>query len=189
MEETMSKKNVGNIYFLTVCAMMAAIMCIVSPLSIPIGDVPVSLATLIVYIAVWLIGMEGATISVIVYLLLGLVGLPVFSGGQGGPGKLTGPTGGYLVGYILLALISGLALKVFKRKLVPAVIGMIVATAVLYAFGTAWFIYQSGATFGKAMKVCVLPFIPFDLVKIAVSAIIGMPAVAALKKAGLINEK
>ncbi len=180
-------KSISNIYFLTVCAMMAAVICIVSPHSIPIGQVPVSLATLIIYVAAWLIGAEGATISVIVYLLLGLVGLPVFSNGEGGIGKLAGPTGGYLIGYILLALMSGLAIRLFKRKVIPAVIGMIAATAVLYAFGTIWFIHQTGFTLGKALTVCVYPFIPFDLIKIVIAAGIGKPAVTALKKTGLVE--
>ena len=100
-------KNRSSIYQLTTCALMVALMCVLGPMSIPIGPVPVSFTNLVIYLAVYLLGMKGATISCLVYLLLGAVGLPVFSGYQGGLAKLTGPTGGYLVGFILMALICG----------------------------------------------------------------------------------
>ena len=166
---------------------MAALLCIISPISIPIGDVPVSLATFVIYLSVWLLGSYGSMISVIVYLLIGMAGLPVFSSGGSGLGKLSGPTGGYLIGYVFLALISGIIMKVCRHNVVISIVGMVIATAVLYAFGTAWFIIQLSTSLKYALTVCVWPFIPFDMVKIIISAVIGKPARLALKKAGFLE--
>lgn len=179
------EKSLKNVYFLTGCALMAAVLCIVSPISIPIGEVPVSLATFIIYLTVWLLGTYGSTVSVIVYLLIGMAGLPVFSNGGSGLGKLSGPTGGYLIGYVFLALISGIVMKLCRQNMVITIIGMVAATAVLYAFGTAWFILQLDTSLKYALTVCVWPFIPFDMAKIICAAIVGKPARLALKKAGL----
>ena len=94
---------------LTLTALMAAVICVLGPLAIPLpfSPVPISLTMVGVYLAVYAVGMWRGTIAMCLYLLLGLVGLPVFSGYTGGPTKLFGPTGGYLIGFIFTALISG----------------------------------------------------------------------------------
>ena len=114
------------------------------------------------------------------------MGLPVFSGWQGGLGKVAGPTGGYLVGYLLLVLIGGLIKSSSKSRLIPTLLGMVLGTVVLYAFGTAWFIFQTKSDILSSLSVCVLPFIGFDLIKIALAAAIGIPVINALRKAELI---
>ena len=123
---------------LTLIALMAALTCILGPMSItlPFTPVPISFTNLVIYFAVMVIGMKRGTISYLVYLLIGAVGLPVFSGFSGGLAKLAGPTGGYLVGFIFLALISGFFVEKFSGNIVMAVIGMVLGTAVTYAFGT-----------------------------------------------------
>ena len=108
-DQIMKKKS--TVYQLTTCALMAALMCILGPNSVPIGPVPVSLTNLVIYLAVYLLGTKGSTISYIVYLFLGMVGLPVFSGYEGGFGKLAGPTGGYLIGFILMAIVCGIFME------------------------------------------------------------------------------
>lgn len=97
---------------------MAAVTCILGPLSlaIPVSPVPISLTNLAVYFAIYVLGMKRGTISYCIYLLLGLVGLPVFSAFTGGAGKLFGPTGGYLIGFIFMALICGLLLRNGRRR-------------------------------------------------------------------------
>ena len=124
---------------LTLIALMAALTCILGPMSItlPFTPVPISFTNLVIYFAVMVIGMKRGTISYLVYLLIGAVGLPVFSGFSGGLAKLAGPTGGYLVGFIFLALISGFFVEKFSGNIVMAVIGMVLGTAVCYVFGTA----------------------------------------------------
>ena len=159
--------------FITTTALMAAIICILGPISLPIGPVPVSLTNLAILLTIYLIGMKRGTIAFLVYLLIGLIGLPVFSGFSGGVEKLAGPTGGYIIGFLPMCLITGLVVdKYYKNKLL-CILGMIVATAVLYLLGTGWLAYSTGMTFGKALGVGVIPFIPVDLIKIVLCAFIG----------------
>ena len=146
-------------YEITMTALMAAVTCILAPLSIPIGPVPISFTNLAIYLSLYLLGWKKGTISYLIYLLLGLVGLPVFSGFTGGPSKLAGPTGGYIIGFIVMAWIQ--------------LIGMIVGTIICYLFGTIWFCLVANYTFKAALAVCVIPFIPADLVKMIIAMIIG----------------
>ena len=176
------------IYDITTCALFAALMCIFGPMSVPIGPIPISLTNLVIYIAVYLLGTRESTISYLVYLMLGAVGLPVFSAYSGGMGKLLGPTGGYLIGFIFMAIISGVALKLSKANVFITAAGMVVGTAVAYAFGTAWFVKVAEYTWSNALKVCVYPFIPFDLGKIVIASILGKIVRSALTRAGLLPE-
>ena len=182
------KRNI-SVYQLTTCALMAALMCILGPMAIPIGPVPVSFTNLVIYLAVYLLGMRGGTVSYAVYLLLGAAGLPVFSGWQGGLGKLAGPTGGYLVGFVLMALLSGFALEKFRARPVPTMLGMAAGTLVAYLFGTVWFVLQMQCAVWHALTVCVLPFIPFDLAKIVIATGLGKAIRAALVKGHLLPER
>ncbi len=146
-------------------ALAAALLCVVAPFTIPgPGAVPISLATFCVLLTALLLGWGKATAAVAVYLALGAAGLPVFAGGAGGVGILAGPTGGYLFGYLFLAFFSGL----FRQRSVWLQILMtLFGTAVLYTFGTAWFMIRLDQGFGFAVTVCVLPFLPGDAIKIA----------------------
>ena len=169
-------------------AVMAAVTCIMGPLSIPIpfSVVPISLTNLAVYLAIYVLGCRRGTLSYLVYLLLGLVGVPVFSGFSGGVGKLFGPTGGYLLGFIFMALICGWAIDHFSCKLVPSFIGMLLGTVVCYAFGTAWLAYQANLTFMAALAAGVLPFIPGDLAKMVIAAVLGPQIRRRLAQANLV---
>lgn len=166
---------------------MSAVMCLIGPLSIPIGEVPVSAATLIIYLTVYLLGTKMGTISCIIYLLLGFAGLPVFSGYTAGAAKLLGPTGGYLIGYIFMALICGLFMEKSGYKMLWCITGMIIGTAVLYLFGTVWFIALTKCELGYAVTVCVAPFIIGDLAKIILSELAGREVRKRLKAAGLLG--
>lgn len=101
---------------ITLIGLMTAITCILAPLSIPLpfSPVPISLTNLVIFISVFILGMKDATISFLIYLLLGSVGLPVFASFHAGLSVLAGPTGGYLIGFIFLALIQGFAMKYFS---------------------------------------------------------------------------
>lgn len=173
-------------YQLTITALMAAIMCILGPLSIPIGPVPISLTNLVIYLSVILLGTRFGTLSYVIYLILGIIGLPIFSGFQGGLGKLAGPTGGYLIGFILMALITGAFIHFSKGKILFIIIGMVVGTLVDYLFGTIWFCAVMKTDFISALAVCVFPFIIFDAIKIALSATVGILIRTRLIKVGLI---
>ncbi len=177
-----------TIYQLSVCALMAALMCVLGPMSIPIGPVPVSLTNFAIYLAVYILGMKGATASYIIYLLIGAAGMGVFSGYEGGIGKLAGPTGGYLVGFIFMALICGFVMEKSHSKTVITIIGMIVATLVAYLFGTVWFVMQMQCDMWYALTVCVFPFIPFDIAKILIASALGKALRTVLIKSHLLPE-
>ena len=172
---------------LTLTALMAAIICVLGPLSVPLpfSPVPISLTMIGIYLAVYAVGMWRGTVAFLVYLLLGLVGLPVFSGFTGGPAKLLGPTGGYLIGFIFMALICGWFIAKFACKLVPSFVGMVLGTIVCYVFGTVWLAYQAGMSFYAALAAGVLPFIIGDLVKMVIAAVIGPQVRRQLARAGL----
>lgn len=169
--------------FLTLAALFAALLCVVSPWAIPIGAVPLTLATLAVYLAGGLLDAKTALTAVGVYLLLGAVGLPVFSGFAGGLQKLVGPTGGYLIGYLPCAWLTALCVRHFGRKLWSYPLGMVLGTAALYILGTAWFMVQSGTQLLPALGLCVLPFLPGDAVKI-IAAVIVRSSLRSLDRNG-----
>ena len=96
-----------------------------------------------------------------------------FSGFAGGFGKIAGPTGGYLLGYLFMALIAGWFIHRFYDSVVVQFLGMLLGLAVLYAFGTAWLSISAGMSFQAALAAGVIPFVAFDIVKIIISIILG----------------
>ena len=118
----------SSIYQITYIGVMTAILCILGPLSIYIGLVPVSFINLGIYITLYILGMKRGTLSCIIYLLIGFIGLPVFSGFTGGPSKLLGPTGGYLIGFIFMSLIAGFFIDRFIGQRYLCIIGMVLGT-------------------------------------------------------------
>ena len=181
----METKTKSNVYPLAMTAMMAAVIAAVSPFAIPIGPISLSLCTLILYMTPYILGWQRSAIAVLVFILLGVVGIPVFTGFQGGMGKVLGPTGGYIAGYIPLVIVTGLAVRAFPKKRTLQFLGMVAATAVLYALGTVWYMFQSGNPLDVAMKWCVIPFIPGDLIKMAVAMTLGPVLRDRLVKAGI----
>ena len=172
-------------YQMASIGLMSALICILGPLSIPIGMVPVAFTNLAIYITLYTLGGKKGILSTIIYLLVGLAGLPVFSGFSGGPAKLLGPTGGYLIGYIFMAIISGYFIDRFYSKNFFSILGMIIGTGVLYIFGTGWLAFQANMPARAALAAGVIPFIGGDLVKIIISAYIGPKIRNHLIKANL----
>ena len=174
-------------YQMSVTALMAAAMCVLGPLTVPIGAVPISLANFVISLTAWLLGPKFGTLSVAVYLCIGLIGVPVFSGYGAGLAKLAGPTGGYLVGYLLLALIGGLFIEKSNGNPVVSGIGLVLGDAACYVLGTAWFVFQMQCELGYALSVCVYPFIALDLAKIVVSCVVGALLRKRLVQAGVLK--
>ena len=174
-------------YQMAVTALMAAVMCVLGPLTVPIGAVPISLANFVICLTAWLLGPKFGTLSVAVYLCIGLIGVPVFSGYGAGLAKLAGPTGGYLVGYLLLALIGGLFIEKSNGNPVVSGIGLVLGDAACYVLGTAWFVFQMQCELGYALSVCVYPFIALDLAKIVVSCVVGALLRKRLVQAGVLK--
>lgn len=159
-------------YAMTATALMTAVTCILAPLSIPIGPVPISLTNFVIYLSLYILDWKKETVSYLLYLLIGLVGVPVFSGFSGGVGKLAGPTGGYIIGFIPMAILAGIIIDHVPKRWIQFA-GMIVGTAICYIFGTAWFCLQSGTNVAAALSICVIPFIPGDLIKMLLAITIG----------------
>lgn len=181
----METKKKSRIYVLAMTAVMAAVIAAVAPFSIPAGEISFTLCTFVLYLAPYILGWKGAATATLVYILVGMVGMPVFSGFKAGLSVLAGPTGGYILGYIPMVILAGLAVKAFPKNRAIQLGGMILATAVLYTFGTALFCFQTGATVDKALWVCVIPFIPFDLGKMAVATALGPVLRDRLMKANI----
>ena len=193
MEDRSSIRS-GSLIKMILAAMMAAVFCVVAPISIPIGPVPITFMTLALYLTVYLIGWRYAILACVLYLVVGLVGFPVFSGFQGGLVKIAGPTGGYLIGYLPMLMLSGPIIEWTenkRRQLSPRLsrsseekqqarwipvmqaAALLIGTLVLYTFGTIWFMVSTGTPVGAALELCVIPFIPGDLVKIVMAVALG----------------
>lgn len=179
---------------LVMTALMAAVLCILAPISIPVTNVPISMATFVVYLCGLILGWKYGTLSVLIYLLLGMVGLPVFAGYKSSIAVLAGPTGGYLIGYLAIAVCCGISVKWGKGKRVIMVAGMFLGTAVCYTIGTIWLAMQLHLSAKAALMAGVIPFIPGDLIKMAL-CVIAAPAIrqqlqnAHLDPIGLLNAK
>lgn len=179
----MEKRSV--VYQIASIGIMAAVICILGPLSIPIGLVPISFTNLAIYLVLYALGMKKGTVSYLVYMVIGFIGAPVFSGFSGGPFKILGPTGGYIIGFMFMALISGFFIDKFIDKWYLCLAGMVAGTAVCYIFGTLWLSYQANMSIKAALFAGVIPFIPGDLAKMLIAAYIGPQIRKGLVKAKL----
>lgn len=156
-------------------ALITAIICCVGPFTIilPFSPIPISLASLALYLASYLLGWRRAVLSCFLYLLIGTVGIPVFSGFGAGPAKLFGPTGGYLLGYLLMTFISGWFIEKNRSSMFMQLFGMLLGTIACYLLGTLWLILQSHMTPWAAFMAGVFPFFIGDIFKIIVAYILG----------------
>ena len=168
----MTSARRGSVQKLVLCAMMAAITAVCAQVAIPIGPVPINLAMLPVFVAGGLLGAGAGAVSQTVYLLVGLLGVPVFSGFSGGPGVVVGPTGGYILGYLVAAFVTGFAVDKWGEKLWVIAGAMVVGLALCYTFGTLWYLILTGKGLVPALMGCVVPFLPGDAAKIIVATLL-----------------
>lgn len=175
---------------ITRCALMAAVLSLLSLVAIPlpISPVPFTLQSLGVYMAAGLLGPRWGTAAVAVYLLVGVAGLPVFAGGEAGVGVLLGPKGGYLMAFLPAAFLVGLASRQLRdSRGSPKSVGLLVAglmgaAVVIYALGAGWLAMVTGLGATQVIVVGVVPFVPGDAVKLVAAAIL-IPAVARARRA------
>ena len=157
-------------------AIMAALICIAAPLCVPVpSGVPLSLATFAVMLSGTLLGRVRGTAAVAVYILIGLVGVPVFSGFMGGFAHIAGATGGFIIGYLPCAFLAGLFTELFGGRAWAMVTGMTLGTLSLYAVGTIWFMVCTGSGLAAALLGCVVPFLIADALKIAAVCAAAVP--------------
>lgn len=159
-------------------ALMAALIAVCAWITVPFGPVPFTLQTFGIFAALGLLGGRRGTIAVLLYLLLGLVGLPVFAGFSAGAGALLGVTGGYLIGFLASALVYWAVTAKLGTKPLMMVLAMVLGLVVCYAFGTLWFIqvYTSGGsttTLLGTLGMCVFPYVIPDLIKIALAMVVS----------------
>ena len=164
-------------YDLAYIAIFAVLIAICSWISIP-AAVPFTLQTFGVFIAVGVLGGKRGSLSVLVFILLGAIGIPVFANFSGGIGVLAGPTGGYIIGFLFSALLMWAMEKLPGKKSVMQIVSMIAGLIVCYAFGTVWFVIVYGRMngpigFTAALASCVVPFIIPDIIKIALAYVLS----------------
>lgn len=162
---------------MTRMALMVAMNCVSAYIIIPLpfSLSPIALQTLIVNLTGYVLNAKQAFMTMLVYLLVGLAGVPVFTGGSAGPGKLFGPTGGYIIGFlftaVFLAYFRGEKYN-FKRY---ALLGCVIGIPLIYVFGVVQLKLITGMGWDKAIMTGALPFIPLDIVKCLAAAVIAYP--------------
>lgn len=174
IREPINQMKKNNLPLLTAAALFTALLCIASPFTIPIGAIPISLATFAVYLASAVLGWKWGCAAVLCYMVLGICGLPVFSGFGSGLGQFVAPTGGFLAGYLPCAFLCGLAADRAKKHRLPVLLlGMVSGTVVCYGCGLAWYTFLTGQTILQGLAVCVLPFLFGDSLKIIGAALLA----------------
>lgn len=170
----------SNILSLTMIAMFTALIAVCTLVTIPMPPpfVPFTLQTLAVFLAGSFLGMKRGIVSVLVYILLGMVGVPVFAQFKSGISALMGPTGGFIIGFIATAAIVGFFQDRFGNRLWSLVLSMSLGLIACYAFGTIWFVvvYQQSKgsmDIWNALSICVFPFLLFDAVKILAAVLLS----------------
>lgn len=187
-ESTLDKTTPAfKVKTIVLTGLMTALICVAGPLSVPLpfSPVPISLTNLAIYFTVYVMGTKRGTMSYLIYLLIGFIGIPVFSSFTSGPGKLLGATGGYLIGFIFMSLICGYFIEKWPSKLYFHFFGMLLGTIVSYIFGTLWLGFQAGMSLKAAALAGVLPFLPGDILKILLAALAGPQLKKRLQAAGL----
>ena len=169
-----SKRTALNTADIAMIAMCSALMAVCSWISIP-AAVPFTMQTFAVFVTVGILGGKRGTFSVLLYLLLGAAGLPVFSGFSGGISHLFGATGGYIIGFLFSAIVMWMIEKSFGRSFKVLAASMIAGLLLCYIFGTAWFVtlytHESvSVSVMTALGWCVFPYIIPDALKIALAA-------------------
>lgn len=172
----------SKIHTMATIGVMTAVTCILAPISIAIGPVPISFTNFVIYMSLYILGWKAGTMSYLVYILIGMVGVPVFSYYTGGLAKLVGPTGGYIIGFIPMAILAGIVIEKCPWRALHF-FAMVVGTGICYGCGTAWYSYVADISFSAALALCVYPFVGVDLAKIIIAMILGPMIVGRLKKA------
>jgi biotin transport system substrate-specific component len=142
-------------------------------LPLPFSPVPIVLQNFFIFLAALVLEPAWAFIATLIYLALGAIGLPVFSGGSGGVARLVGPTGGYLLAYPFAALLAALVSRWGSRRRWKDALALSLAALLIYALGVAWLRHVLDASWGKAVLIGILPFLPGDALKIAAAVLIG----------------
>ncbi len=176
-DETIKKVPVKTAKNVAYIGLFTALLVVCSFVTVPTA-IPFTLQTLALFLALGVLGGKRGTLTIVCYIFLGIIGLPVFSGFRGGIGVIFGTTGGYIVGFIFTGLLYWGIEKLFGKSYLVTVISMLLGAAVYFAFGTAWFmvVYLKNTGpigLGSVLTTCVVPFIIPDLIKISLASIVS----------------
>ena len=183
----MKSSNRQNLRTMTQSAIFAALLCVLSPIAIPVGAVPITLSIFLVMLTGVVLEWRQAGMAVLVYLLIGAVGLPVFSGGQAGFAVFIGPTGGYLWCYLPMVILISMVSHCGGATTRMAVFGNALALVLCYTTGTAQFTFLSRCDIETALAVCVFPFVALDVIKLVAAAVLGNALRLRLQASGLMK--
>ena len=175
-EENIESPSSSNLKPLVFAALFAALTAAVAPFKIPLGftPVPITLQTLVVLMSGAMLGPAYGALAMILYVVVGILGLPVFAGGGSGIGAILGPTGGYLISYFIAAFAIGKVVKMMKEpKYLDYVFAMIVGTLIIYLLGASWGMVVTGLGVMAIIAGWVLPFIIGDTIKLLIAAYIA----------------
>lgn len=170
---------------ITRVALMAAVTAVAAQITVPISPVPFTMQVLAVILSGLLLGVRTGALAQAIYVLVGAVGVPVFAGFKGGLGIVLGPTGGYLISYPIAAAVAGLAAhtvaRASRRKaLWTGFLWGCAGLAVIYTLGATWLAVVAGLSPAEALATGVLPFVVFDLIKVALAALVAVAAAPAI---------
>ncbi len=161
-----------------VTALFSAVICICSVIALPIGTVPITLSLFGIFVTSSLLKPKCAVFAVLVYIISGVIGLPVFSGFGSGFSTLFGPTGGFIFAYPIMAAVISLSNAFFKKNKIALPISMFLSLIICYLSGALWYCAVTNVSFTAALTVCVVPFVLFDIIKV----IAALTVVFAVKK-------
>lgn len=169
---------------MTLTALMTAVLCVLGPLAIPlpVSPIPVSLTNLVLYFMVYILDFKCSLLAYLVYFLLGSAGLPVFSGFRGGFSCVSGPTGGYLIGFFFQIAVSAYFLNHWRGKRLVEILGLILGTWICYGFGTAWLSVHLHIPLTTGLLIGVFPYLLGDGLKLILASMLGIKIRRTLPK-------
>ena len=175
-EKFNSKSIASKTRDLVYIAICISLICICSWITIP-GTIPFTLQTFAIFVTLGLLGWRRGLFSILIYIILGIIGLPVFSSFNSGIGVILGPTGGYIIGFLFSSFLYFLLEKFIKNENIKLILGFILSLILCYLIGTIWFYYVYGSnieymSFYNVMMICVIPFIIPDLLKILLAFVV-----------------
>ena len=161
----------NKIKIITIIAIYSGVISIISPITIPIGIIPFTLSTFTIYLIGGLTKKYIGVFATIIYIFIGIIGLPVFSNYTGGIGVVLSITGGYILGYIPCVFVISLITSINKKNIFLYPISMILGTLICYMIGTFWFMGQTKNSFLETVLITIVPFIIFDIIKVILATI------------------
>ena len=177
----------SSVFPMILTSLCAAIIAVLAQIIIPLPLIPITGQTLAIGLVVTILGLKHGTYAVLLYILLGAIGLPVFQSFTGGLGVLFGPTGGYIVGFIPTALVIGFYLKITRLTFTHALVANILGMLVTLAFGAVWLKYLAELSWTGALFSGVIPFLIVGVIKAILAAWVGVIVRQRLEQANILR--